>query len=636
MNRLTFCEVLSLLLVCLSRSFWGSFCCADSFSKMDRSVTTAQVFDAGGGSGRTNLTFSSLSEAQDRMYRRTIGNLSDMMQRNADQEQRQLKISEQLVKIRVLVCREDLPSIRGYIDIEYYPSAAQQVWGKFLTDVTKVLKIEFVHSILERGDKACVHRVLRLKDGGEYLVRQRESSAILEVLYSGKPPIENSWDITGQIIEAKNDLEIGFKNLPTVHNRIRHLVSQLLTSTLERETAEQIIACTQPIDVVSTISMIYIDNKEEVSPEELSLLALSTRFGDIAKFEGKIDIISLHRLCLEKLNRLAVDEDASKVVNQTMQYVFKVADQLLNEVDIIVIALRLLSDVMPLLTSYRDHCLKLIFKAMRHYAPSAPAHRAKSSNSATAVATRSNAVTTSMPSSQTYGGNPGPYLQQQSHSQPKHTQNRTSQQTQAIAKLGVMGNLSRYENKYFTSADKTRYQLQSQQVSSYIKTLEFDENLEVITPGQKNKADVVSAAGNELKESVAEVQPFRPVLIRGRERQDRDAAKQAMDAALHGGKPSSDHSTTVQRMPTPAHAANSSSEGKVSSSASNSTAADSLLTLQAKVSKESELPHINEIIPRQPKFKPSFRICERSRDSSSGSEDNRKAAWKGSVGELGR
>jgi hypothetical protein len=228
--------------------------------------------------------------------------------KNAQQELRQLQVKEPLKKITVQVCREDFPLIRGFVDVEFYPSAPQQVWSKFISDVCKTLKLQFVDSILERGDKAYVNRIMRLKDGADYLVRQRENSAVLEVLNTGIQPMDNSWEITNHIISAKRDIELGTRSLAVVHNRIKHLVSQSLTSATERATAQQILAAETPREVVNAICLLYMD-KKNATAEDISLASISIRYDDVKKFDQKIDIVTLHRLALETLSRMAIGKN---------------------------------------------------------------------------------------------------------------------------------------------------------------------------------------------------------------------------------------------------------------------------------------------------------------------------------------
>ncbi|RYG66153.1 hypothetical protein EON64_10390, partial [archaeon] len=337
------------------------------------------VYEGGGGAGLEGLTFGTVTDAQNQMYRRTIGNWSEMMIKNVEQEQRQLKICEALIKITVQVSREDFPSVRGNVTLQYFPTAAQQVWGKFLSDICKLLKIEFVHSVLERGDRAPVNRILRLKDGGDYLVRQRESSAVLEVLNTHAPPLEHSWPITQKIVGVKKDLQLGVRGLPNVHNRILHLTSQLLTSRTEKDTAEKILNARQPLEVVVSLCLLYLDSETAVSEEELSLLPLNTNFNELSRFEGTVDILSLHRLALETLNRFAVKDTHTQqlVAKQTSQYILKVLEGLAERLDLVTLALRLLTELLSHMVSYKERCFGILLKVMKMYAPLPAPHRSR-------------------------------------------------------------------------------------------------------------------------------------------------------------------------------------------------------------------------------------------------------------------
>ena len=106
-------------------------------------------------------------------------------------------------------------------------SEAQLHWPKFIADVRIVLGLEKIDSILDRTDKSPVCRISTLRNNGEYLVRQDESSAILEVLNTRITPVENSWEITANITDIQRDLNFDLQTFPAQEVRVHDLVSLL-------------------------------------------------------------------------------------------------------------------------------------------------------------------------------------------------------------------------------------------------------------------------------------------------------------------------------------------------------------------------------------------------------------------------
>eukprot|EP01031_Cornospumella_fuschlensis_P037555 gene37555-45614_t len=488
------------------------------------------VFEGGGGAGLEGLSFENVTLAQNQMYRRTIGNWSEMMIKNVEQEQRQLKITETLVTITVQVSREDFPSIRGNVTVQYFPTAAQQVWSKFLSDICKLLKIEFVHSVLERGDRAPVNRILRLKDGGDYLVRQRESSAVLEVLNTHAPPIEHSWPITQKIVGVKKDLQLGVRGLPTVHNRIVHLTSQLLTSRTEKETAEKILAAKQPLDVVVSLCLLYLDSETEVSEEELSLLPLNTQFHDIARFLDTVDILSLHRLALETLNRFSIKDPHTQqlVAKQTAQYILKVLEGLAEQLDLVVLAMRLLEDLLVHFVAYKERCFTILLRVMKMYAPAPAPHRSRDAGALAAI----------------------PALPSTSFVYTAPTTAQRKSNAPALPRRDLQA-LSRYKDTFASATDQAKYMSLAKVATGYAKVLELDENLQVITPRSAQRRREEEELRNKpkvrLHERVVVEEEKKPqIFIRGRERVDHSSVKSAFLKATHSADdPTSSSATAV-------------------------------------------------------------------------------------------
>ena len=345
----------------------------------DPNMSTLVVLDAGGGSGRQNLTFDTLFEGQCSMYARTLNQQSDFQTAHLEQEKRQLTVVDKPISIYINVSREDFPDVTAKIDIVYIRSASSQAWAQLMKDICVKLKIDFIHSLLDRVDKSPVHRILRLRPGGDYLARQRENSAILEVINTGKTPIDVSWDITMDINDVKQSLAFDQRNMPVIDKRVASLVAKPLTRETQRDIASLIMNAVSPKAAVGVIEQFHkqyigVTTDENAVTAEDSGGALA--WGDITKYGDAIDIVTLHRLCLETLNRFVTQGRAKHVAGSPcFEYVCNVIDGLRSEVDVVTIGLKLLSDVMKYLVEEREMVYHVILNCVQAYAPAATMHR---------------------------------------------------------------------------------------------------------------------------------------------------------------------------------------------------------------------------------------------------------------------
>jgi len=368
-----------------------------------KSLSHGTFYDAGGGMGRSGLSFGALQCAQDRMFGRTIHQLSGHDIRNRDQELRQLIDLEGSITIHVTIAREDFPAVSAVFKVTYIPSNSQLAWNKLLDDVVKRLKVDFIYSIVDRNDKSPVSRVLRLRDGGEYYVRQREASAILDVLNTGNTPVEVSWDITMHIDNVKKDLSFSLSDMPVIDQRVAGMVSKKITRTVQIDLQKAIMESKHPSEAVSIMRSFHEsyypeDNtkliikeaalsrpleenrrKEELfdrgkkTPESKGgrgVVQHSVEYSDVAKYDRSVDIVSLHRLVLETLRRFVTRGRVKAVAKeQCFEYVEGVINDLRHEVDIVSMGLKLLSDIMKYLVQFRESLLHLILDCIQAYAP---------------------------------------------------------------------------------------------------------------------------------------------------------------------------------------------------------------------------------------------------------------------------
>ena len=132
----------------------------------------ARLYNAGGGEGRKDLNFNTLQRSQHEMYKRTLTKESEILKYLEYQEKRQVLDSEKPTTLCINVSREEFPDITANFTITFAKRTfAQLEWEPFIRDVQTKLRLEYIHSILERASKLPIFRILSLRDGGEYLVR---------------------------------------------------------------------------------------------------------------------------------------------------------------------------------------------------------------------------------------------------------------------------------------------------------------------------------------------------------------------------------------------------------------------------------------------------------------------------------
>lgn len=352
------------------------------------------------------LRFEQLWEQKEKDFSASLPNYSSSFQ--CEQESRQLLLKEVPISITVHVSREDYVHVASTISLTFYPSAAQAGWTKFLSEVRVKLNIEFIDSIYDKFDKSPVHRTLTLKDGGYYIVRQREESAVLEVLNTGKAPAVVTWPITKFINAAKESLA----DLDTSHiaanDRILQLVMLPEIRKQQRLTSIRLLQCTVPKDIPEIVNDLVAKIKAAADAEAATAQAAANcdqsplkeysrrvSYGATPRTPGsgrgrsrgslkqevkeiydkEIDIVSIYRLSLESLNRLVVSGYQQSAANDNVfLYILDSVREYMHEVDIVIVGLKLISDMVPAITRKKPEVLHLIMDiAQRYTPPSVPA-----------------------------------------------------------------------------------------------------------------------------------------------------------------------------------------------------------------------------------------------------------------------
>lgn len=344
------------------------------------------------------------------MYRRTLG-VSSLFVENLAQEVRQTQLTDDTLHITVNVAREDFPAISADIKIAYRQSAAQAGWRTFLVDVRMALNLEFIESILDRMDLAPVNRVVSLRDKGTYFVKQREASAILEVIESGKLPQQISWAVTEGINIAKDNLAESGRNQTVMDRRIDTIINLPMIrenqressfAVLDAENAQEVLdavdAMMHSIDLPPDEMKIALARKARVEEEArlaeearvdvmnnalargataAELLALNSaetykpEVVELTTYDKEVDIVLVHRLALESLSRLVArnPEALSETAHTSYEFVERTLVRFRDEIDIVLMAVKLIGELCEYLLLQRRAIYIVIFDTVQCYAP---------------------------------------------------------------------------------------------------------------------------------------------------------------------------------------------------------------------------------------------------------------------------
>jgi hypothetical protein len=288
----------------------------------------------------------------------------------SEQETRQTLLKEKWQTITVHVAREDYLHIRADVELQYLNSAAQAAWPSFLQEVRLKLNMDFIDSIYDKFDESPVHRTLRLQDGGHYIVRQREESSVLEVIQSGERPGKIIWPITRFINSSKEILADIAQNRISMDVRVDRLINEPQVRARQRGIVQLMLKAQLPNEILKIVfelvkpraEMAYLDE------EELALI----RKENIKKRDPELDSLSLYRTSLECLNRVAVRGYMEEIAaDGVVSYIIDTVETFLDEVDITVVGMKLISDIVKVLTRRTEDILNLIMNGVQHYAPPA-------------------------------------------------------------------------------------------------------------------------------------------------------------------------------------------------------------------------------------------------------------------------
>jgi hypothetical protein len=216
------------------------------------------------------------------------------------QEQRQLVLVEPFVEWTINMSREDFPDVKCEIHLKFKLSSAQTAWLPLLSDIRKKLGLEFIFIIVEREDLTPVFNILTLRHEGEYYVRQRESSAVLEVLTTRKVPQNVSWPITMHVVSAQEELKFVEDKRPQLVARVKEVTGRCKIREQERFALMDLLKCQGPQEVMAIVEGIMTTNAVGDGPEAGTL---DPKSGKEITWDPQVDLVNVHRMALETLLR---------------------------------------------------------------------------------------------------------------------------------------------------------------------------------------------------------------------------------------------------------------------------------------------------------------------------------------------
>jgi hypothetical protein len=310
--------------------------------------------------------FQPLAEKQMAIFQSTLPIYTETVE--SEQELRQTCLVQKYSKVTVHVAREEFLHIRATVTVSFVPDAAQAAWGDFLNECRDKLGIDFIDTIYDKFDQSPVHRVLRLQDGGHYVVRQREESSVLEVIQSGVRPGKIIWPITKFINTAKDMLGDLSTHQPGMETRVERLVQQPQVRTRQRKLSQKILKATTPDEIMKI--MLELVEQRIPKPSDPPDVVEAIEKDNQKKNDNEIDYLCIYRLFLESLNRVALRgfmEEAGE--DSILTYVLGLIERLKDEVDIVVVGMKLMSDMVKSLALRTDEIFHVVMNCVQLYSP---------------------------------------------------------------------------------------------------------------------------------------------------------------------------------------------------------------------------------------------------------------------------
>ena len=260
------------------------------------------------------------------------------------------------------------------IDLRFKMSSAQTAWLPLLSDIRKRLGLEFIFVIVERSDLTPVYNILTMQHGGEYYVRQRESSAVLEVMTTRKVPENISWPITKYVVSAQEDLRFIEDRRPQLVKHVASVTSRPKIREQERYALMDMLKATDPQRVLDVVEGVMGHNAVGDAPPDLPL---DPATGEPITHDPHVDIVNVHRMALESLSRLGKrgKAEAVEMAEVAGKFVVKTVYKFMDETDIVVVGLSILNDFGPHFHTIKAQVIHVIMDCVQAFSPPAPIQR---------------------------------------------------------------------------------------------------------------------------------------------------------------------------------------------------------------------------------------------------------------------
>ena len=88
--------------------------------------------------------------------------------------------------------------------------------------------------------------------------------------------------------------------------------------------------------------------------------------------DPEVDTVSVHRLAVEALNRLAVKHDRTddpQFANACINFIQTTLETFADDTDVVVLTLRLIAEIMPSLVLFKLQILHVLLNCVQLYAP---------------------------------------------------------------------------------------------------------------------------------------------------------------------------------------------------------------------------------------------------------------------------
>ena len=294
------------------------------------------------------------------------------------QELRQTLLVEEDIIWEVHLAREDFPDIKCDVTLTFKMSSAQTAWLPLMSEVRKKLGLEFIYVIVEREDLTPVYNILSMQHDGEYLVRQRESSAVLETIISRKVPQSISWPITQFVNSAQAELDFVETTKPKLDSRVKSIVSRPWIRKQERQALQNMLEATEPQQIMDNIMWVMnIKEEGEDFPKDEygDPIYPKDENGKDIKHDTEIDLINVHRCALECLIRLANRGKGKEMADCAARFVVETVYKYQDQTDIIVVGLALMGQYGHLFYKKKAQVLHCIMDCIQAFTPPPPIQR---------------------------------------------------------------------------------------------------------------------------------------------------------------------------------------------------------------------------------------------------------------------